>query len=55
MVPPITIMMFKCLFTSLSQVDSSHYRCAKDILEKEMLPHVPMTEFSRTKKAYYFG
>ncbi|WZZ25172.1 hypothetical protein YC2023_008573 [Brassica napus] len=28
---------------------------AKDILQKEMLPHVGVGEFCETKKAYYFG
>lgn len=30
-------------------------RYAKDILQKEMLPHVGITEYSETKKAYFFG
>lgn len=28
---------------------------ARDILQKEMLPHVGVGEFCETKKAYYFG
>jgi DNA-directed RNA polymerase II subunit RPB2 len=28
---------------------------AKEILQKEMLPHVGVGEFCETKKAYYFG
>ncbi|CAI0550255.1 unnamed protein product [Linum tenue] len=28
---------------------------AKDILQKEMLPHVGVEEYQETKKAYYFG
>jgi hypothetical protein len=31
------------------------YRYAKDILQKEMLPHVDVEEHRETKKAYYFG
>jgi hypothetical protein len=31
------------------------YRYAKEILQKEMLPHVGVGEFCETKKAYYFG
>lgn len=31
------------------------YRYAKDILQKEMLPHVGVGEYCETKKAYYFG
>lgn len=30
-------------------------RYAKEILQKEMLPHVGVGEFCETKKAYYFG
>ena len=30
-------------------------RYAKEILQKEMLPHVGTGEFCETKKAYYFG
>lgn len=30
-----------------------HY--ARDILQREMLPHVAIGEFSETKKAYFFG
>lgn len=32
-----------------------HCRYAKEILQKEMLPHVGTGEFCETKKAYYFG
>lgn len=31
------------------------HRYAKEILQKEMLPHVGVVEFCETKKAYYFG
>jgi DNA-directed RNA polymerase II subunit RPB2 len=31
------------------------YRYAKEILQKEMLPHVGINEFCETKKAFYFG
>lgn len=31
------------------------YRYAKEILQKEMLPHVGVGEYCETKKAYYFG
>lgn len=31
------------------------FRYAKEILQKEMLPHVGVGEFCETKKAYYFG
>lgn len=30
-------------------------RYAKEILQKEMLPHVGVGEYCETKKAYYFG
>lgn len=30
-------------------------RYAKEILQKEMLPHVSVEEYCETKKAYYFG
>ena len=30
-------------------------RYAKDVLQKEMLPHVGVNEFCETKKAYFFG
>jgi DNA-directed RNA polymerase beta subunit len=30
-------------------------RYAKEILQKEMLPHVGIGEFCETKKAYFFG
>ena len=32
-----------------------YFRYAKEILQKEMLPHVGVGEFCETKKAYYFG
>jgi DNA-directed RNA polymerase II subunit RPB2 len=32
-----------------------HCRYARDILQKEMLPHVGIGEHCETKKAYYFG
>ena len=31
------------------------HRYAKEILQKEMLPHVGVGEFCETKKAHYFG
>ena len=34
---------------------NSNNRYAKEILQKEMLPHVGTGEFCETKKAYYFG
>lgn len=33
----------------------SLHRYAKEILQKEMLPHVGVEEYCETKKAYYFG
>ena len=30
-------------------------RYAREILQKEMLPHVGVGEFCETKKAYFFG
>lgn len=44
--------------SSLFHGESSTYvlfRYAKEILQKEMLPHVGVGEYCETKKAYYFG
>ncbi|KAL9267561.1 DNA-directed RNA polymerase II subunit RPB2-like protein [Drosera capensis] len=30
-------------------------KCAREILQREMLPHVGVGEYCETKKAYYFG
>ena len=40
-----------CYATTLT----SFTRFAKEILQKEMLPHVGVAEFNETKKAFFFG
>lgn len=44
-----TSIVLKVIFCSYT------YRYAKEILQKEMLPHVGTGDFCETKKAYYFG
>ncbi len=39
--------------TGLSRSKRTTY--AQEILQKEMLPHISMSEGSNTKKAYFFG
>lgn len=46
---------FSCF--DFAHFESFMYSCryARDILQKEMLPHVGVEEYCETKKAYYFG
>eukprot|EP01098_Paradermamoeba_levis_P003525 TRINITY_DN1590_c0_g1_i1.p1 TRINITY_DN1590_c0_g1~~TRINITY_DN1590_c0_g1_i1.p1 ORF type:complete len:651 (-),score=213.80 TRINITY_DN1590_c0_g1_i1:5-1957(-) len=41
--------------TTLGATKEKRIRYAKEILQKEMLPHVEIIEFYETKKAYFFG
>ena len=40
---------------ALGATKEKRIRYARDILQKEMLPHVGVSETSETKKAYFFG
>ncbi|XP_042502979.1 DNA-directed RNA polymerase II subunit RPB2-like isoform X2 [Macadamia integrifolia] len=41
--------------TEVGVTRKKRIKYAKDILQKEMLPHVSVQEYCETKKAYYFG
>eukprot|EP01119_Soliformovum_irregulare_P012511 TRINITY_DN3252_c0_g1_i1.p1 TRINITY_DN3252_c0_g1~~TRINITY_DN3252_c0_g1_i1.p1 ORF type:complete len:1194 (-),score=338.40 TRINITY_DN3252_c0_g1_i1:116-3223(-) len=41
--------------TAIGVSKDKRIRYAKEILQKEMLPHVGIAEFCETKKAYFFG
>lgn len=41
--------------TAIGVTKEKRIRYAKEILQKEMLPHVGISEFCETKKAYFFG
>jgi hypothetical protein len=47
--------IFKVNFVFTSRGLCCGCRYAKEILQKEMLPHVGIGEFCETKKAYFFG
>ena len=51
----IQVMPSFSTWIACENVFSSTYRYAKEILQKEMLPHVGVGEYCETKKAYYFG
>lgn len=51
-------VVLKCLYFVLNcllKTVCCFCRYAKEILQKEMLPHVGVGEYCETKKAYYFG
>lgn len=41
--------------TQIGVTRDKRVRYAKEVLQKEMLPHVGITEMCDTKKAYFFG
>lgn len=44
-----------CISQLLRRTIRLYCRYAKEILQREMLPHVGTREYCETKKAYYFG